>query len=641
MNLLKKYRQNKNHPIILIGGLLFTIVLLTTLSTNAREMAQEANSVPDGLTASGWNDIKSQIMASIPESQQAKVTASDGAADDHFGYSVAVSGDTAVIGARGNDDNGSYSGSAYIFTRSGSTWSQQAKLTASDGAADDYFGQSVAVSGDTVVIGAWGDGDDGFRSGSAYIFTRSGNTWSQQAKLTASDGAAEDYFGYFVAISGDTAVIGAWGDDDSGSAYIFTRSGSTWSQQAKLIASDAAADDVFGTSVAASGDTVIIGASRDDDNGNSSGSAYIFTRSGSTWSQQAKLTANDGAADDIFGISVAVSGDTAVIGAYGDDDNGNYSGSAYIFTRSGSTWSQQAKLTASDGAADDFFGRSVAVSEDTAIISANGNDDNGSHSGAAYIFIRSGNTWSQQTKLTASDAAAIDNFGTSVAVNGDTAVIGAYLDDDNGSAYVFATTPPAANNDTYSTPEDAPLTVISATGVISNDGGTLPLTVTVDSGVSNGSLTLASDGGFVYTPTLNFNGMDNFNYILNNGVLTDTAIVTITVTVVNDPPIAVDDAYSTAKNVTLNQLALGVLENDTDAELDGLTAILDVDVTNGTLTLSGDGSFTYIPTANFCGVDSFTYHAYDGVVYSNVVTVTLNVTCDPTYAVYLPVIMNP
>jgi len=427
-------------------------------------------------------------------SQQAKLTASDAAADDRFGASVAVDGDTAVIGAYRDDDGGADSGAAYVFIRSGTTWSQQAKLTASDAAADDQFGRSVAVDGDTAVIGAHRDDDSATNSGSAYVFTRSGTTWSQQAKLTASDAAANDYFGKSVAVDGNTAVIGAYGDDanggtDSGSAYVFTRSGTAWSQQAKMTASDAAANDWFGYSVAVSGDTAVIGVPFDDnDSGTDSGSAYVFVRSGTTWNQQAKLTASDAAAGDNFGWSVAVSGDTAVIGANGDDDGGNSSGAAYVFVRNGTTWSQQAKLTANDAAANDWFGSSVAVDGNTAVIGAYYNDDGGTDSGSAYVFTRSGTVWSQQAKLTASDAAAGDNFGVSVAVDGDTAVIGAYRDDDNGansgSAYVFTrssatwsqqaklTAGDAAANDRfgYSVAVNGDTAVIGA--VWDDDGGT-------------------------------------------------------------------------------------------------------------------------------------------------------------------------
>jgi hypothetical protein len=400
---------------------------------------------------------------------EAKLTADDAAADDRFGYSVAISGDTAVIGAYNDDDSGDSSGSAYVFVRDGTTWSQQAKLTASDAAAGDYFGYSVAISGDTAVIGADRNNDAGDLSGSAYVFLRSGTTWSQQYKLTASDAAAEDYFGWSVAVSGDTAVIGAIGDDDagdfSGSAYVFLRSGTTWSQQQKLTATDAAEGDEFGFSVAVSSDTAVIGAHQNDDAGDSSGSAYVFVRSGTAWSQQTKLTAGDAAANDKFGYSVAISGDTAIIGACYDENGGIISGSAYVFAHSVTTWSQQAKLTASDAAAGDYFGVSVAISGDKAVIGAHCNDDAGTDSGSAYVFARSVTTWNQNYKLTASDAAANDAFGYSVATSGDMLVIGAFGDDDggsnSGSAYVYReVTPPGSATVTCTvTPELLSLTV--------------------------------------------------------------------------------------------------------------------------------------------------------------------------------------
>ncbi len=397
--------------------------------------------VPDQVAATN-------LLAIAPWMQQEKLTASDSAAGDDFGWAMMVDGDTVVIGARLDDDGGKNSGSAYVFVRSGNSWSQQAKLTASDAAADDVFGTSVALSGDTVVIGASRNDDNGVSSGSAYVFVRSGSNWSQQVKLTAGDAASGDYFGTSVAVLGDTAIIGAYrndgGSDTSGSVYVFVRSGSSWSLQAKLSADDAATDDFFGTSVAVSGDTVVIGASGNDDSGNYSGSAYVFVRSGSSWSQQAKLTADDAAAEDWFGRKVAVSGDTIIIGVNQDDDDGVSSGSAYVFVRSGSSWSQQAKLTADDAAAYDYFGRSVAVSGDTAIIGASGDDDGGNWSGSAYVFVRSGSSWGQQAKLIADDIAEDDRFGYSVAVDGNTVLIGAIQDDDggsdSGSAYTFTIT---------------------------------------------------------------------------------------------------------------------------------------------------------------------------------------------------------
>jgi len=368
--------------------------------------------------------------------EEAKLIAAlDGESDDTFGWSVSVDGDTAVIGAPYSYD-GFNSGSAYMFTRSGGTWTQQAKLNATDGAGGKKFGYSVSVDGDTAVIGANGDKYAGSDSGSAYVFTRSGGTWTQQAKLIATDGAEYDYFGVSVSVDGDTAIIGTLGN----SAYMFTRSGGTWTQQAKLNATDGAAGDRFGVSVSVDGDTAVIGAYFDDDKGLDSGSAYVFTRSGTTWTQQAKLNATDGAAGDYFGRSVSVDGDTAVIGAYHDDDAGSISGSAYVFTRSGGTWMHQAKLNATDGAEFDWFGYSVSVDGNTAVISANRDDDAGSNSGSAYVFTRSGITWTQQAKLNATDGAAGDYFGASVSVDGDTVVIGAPYDDgsNSGSAYVYS-----------------------------------------------------------------------------------------------------------------------------------------------------------------------------------------------------------
>jgi hypothetical protein len=374
-------------------------------------------------------------------SQEAALTASDAAIDDFFGGAVSISGDTVIVGALGDDDAGSRSGSAYIFTRTDGVWSQQAKLTADDAAAEDLFGISVSVSGDTAVVGAYQDSDAGSDSGSAYVFTRSNGAWSQQAKLTASDASANDWFGYSVSVSISTIIIGAYGDDDggdrSGSAYVFTRSGSIWSQETKLTASDAAEDDGFGLSVSVSGGTAIIGAFGDSDSGLRSGSAYVFTRFPGGWTEQAKLSASDGQRDDQFGSSVSVSGNTVIIGALGDDDAGDRSGSAYVFTRSDGVWSQQDKIIGADTIDLDFFGDSVAVSGDKAVVGAPEDDDAGNATGSVYVFTRSGGIWSQQAKFATTDTAADDEFGYSVAISGNTAVIGAIGDN---SAYVYTRT---------------------------------------------------------------------------------------------------------------------------------------------------------------------------------------------------------
>ena len=392
--------------------------------------------------------------------QQAKIQASDAQADDYFGDGVSISGDgnTAIVGAHIEDTGGSNAGSAYIFTRSGTSWSQQAKIGASDAQATGFFGHSVSISsdGNTAIVGAHGD-DSGSLSntGAAYIFTRSGSTWSQQAKIRASDRQATDYFGFNVSISGDgnTVIVGAYREDttatDAGSAYIFTRSGTTWSQQAIIQSSDVQAGDYFGHSVSISsdGNTAIVGASREDTTATDAGSAYIFTRSGTSWSQQAKIQASDAQATDYFGFNVSISsdGNTVIVGAYFEDTSGTDAGAAYIFTRSGTTWSQQAKIQASDAEASDRFGFEVSISGDgnMAIVGAYNEDTSGTDAGAAYVFTRSGTTWSQQAKIQASDAQADDNFGRAVSISddGDTAIVGAYNEDTTasnaGAAYIF------------------------------------------------------------------------------------------------------------------------------------------------------------------------------------------------------------
>lgn len=377
-----------------------------------------------------WNEIK-------------KLLASDGEHDDQFGGKVSVDGNTVLIGAP-YENNGS--GSTYVFIHTGATWTQQAKLIASDWVWGDTFGLAVSLDGDTALIGAPHNADNGLNSGSAYVFIRTGTTWTQQAKLLPPDGGEDDIFGASVSLSGDSALIGAWNDDDnginSGSVYVFTRTGTTWTQQAKLIASDGATQDCFGHSVSLNSNTALIGAEQDDDNGELSGSAFVFIRTGSTWIQQAKLLASDGVASARFGGYVSLSGDTALIGAWADDDIVTNSGSAYIFTRIGTIWTQQAKLLASDGAVGDFFGMSVWLDGGTtALIGAYYDDDNGADSGSAYIFTRTGTTWIQQAKLLPSDGAAGDFFGGSVSLSGDSTIIGSCADDDNGrssgSAYVF------------------------------------------------------------------------------------------------------------------------------------------------------------------------------------------------------------
>jgi hypothetical protein len=371
--------------------------------------------------------------------ETAKFNASDGVLSDHLGVSVALDGDYALLGASGDDDNGDSSGSAYIFKRTSTGWEQEDKLLPSDGAEYDNFGSAVSISGDYAVVGT----EDHATFGAVYIFKRDDTNWYQHAKLIDSDPVIYDYFGRSVSIEGEYLAVGAGSDDvqgvlGAGSVSIFKRNDTAWTLETKLVASDRQFDDRLGCSVSIYGVYAIGGAPYDDDNGDNSGSAYVFKRNDTGWTQMAKLLPTDGEKWDMFGNSVSINEDYAVVGSVGDDDNGDYSGAAYIFKRGGTTWYQHAKLTASDATEDAHFGESVSINGDTIIIGAHYDDDNGDNSGSAYVFKRVGTTWTEEAKLIASDGTPYDYFGKSVSTDGDYALVGSYSDDNGkGAGYVF------------------------------------------------------------------------------------------------------------------------------------------------------------------------------------------------------------
>ncbi len=377
-------------------------------------------------------------MANIDPITAQRILAGDNANGDRFGYSVSIDGDTAVIGAPFKNliPVAGY-GAVYVFTRSGGVWSQSQKIIYSGDShfvGDDRFGWSVSLLGDVLVVGDPYDDDNGVNSGSAYVFTRSNGSWSYSAELPISDGVAYAGFGHSVSISGSTVVVGAYADDDkggySGSAYIFERSGANWPLQQKITASDGAQYDNFGYSVVVSGDTAAIGAPSDDDGNTNAGSVYIFTRSGTIWSQQTKLSRLDPLGPRNFGKSVSLSGNTVITGA-----NGSGAGAAYVFTGGGAVWAQQAKLIASDAVSGDNFGLSVSIDGDIALVGSYKDD---SSTGAAYIYTRSGTTWSQQSKLVPINTPGYSPyFGCAVSLSGEDAVVGAYGDAGTGAVYCY------------------------------------------------------------------------------------------------------------------------------------------------------------------------------------------------------------
>ena len=358
-----------------------------------------------------------------------KVTASDGTANSYFGSAAALNGSTALIGADGDN---SFQGAAYLFTKSNGSWSQGQKLTASDGLPGDEFGYRVVLANDTLLVGAFTATVGGNASqGAAYLFTESNGTWSESQKLTASDGGLFDNFGASVALDGSTLVVGAngatvGGNAAQGAVYVFTESNGTWTQTQKLTANDGAAYDNFGLSVALKGSTILVGSPQAAIGGNAGqGALYVFAESNGTWTQVQKLTASDGAANSSFGESVALNGSTALIGANNATVNGHsFQGAAYIFSESNGTWSQVQKLTASDGAANSNFGSAVALNGSTALIGADGSTVGGNtYQGKAYLFIESGGNWSQSDTFIASDGAVDDYFGAALAWDGVTALI--------------------------------------------------------------------------------------------------------------------------------------------------------------------------------------------------------------------------
>lgn len=384
-------------------------------------------------------------ISDVHEDEQ--LIGSMGSAGDQCGWSVSIDGNYAIVGTPfSNEGSNTQQGAAYIYFNNGNTWIEQERITASDGDWEDSFGYAVSIDGDYAMIGAAGDGNF---QGSAYIFHRTNGNWTQQAKLTANDGEALDYFGYSVSISESYAIVGAvfdniGGNINQGSAYMYVREGSTWSQQAKLTSSDGAGGDYFGRAVSIDGEYAVVGSERATVGMVRTGAAYVFQQSGSTWSQQAKLIANDGEALDYFGYAVDISDNTVIIGAIGDDyDSNDQRGSAYIFERFINTWSQEAKLIIQDGGSDDYFGTTVSIRDDYAVVGLQNNPSGIVLSGDAYIFKKSGDNWNEKVKLSGSDEYGPQEFGSSVSISSSHIIVGSPgktvgANVGQGAAYIFS-----------------------------------------------------------------------------------------------------------------------------------------------------------------------------------------------------------
>jgi hypothetical protein len=414
----------------------------------------------EGFDGVEWHSFTESNFASSPiwgqpiisSMEDDKLNAANPSSSDFFGYAVSVSGSTAVIGTYLDDDAGIDAGCAYVFEKSGGLWVETAKLTASDAVNSHWFGYSVAISNDDIVVGAYRDNGD---QGAAYVFESPMGGWTsmtETAKITASDGAGGDKFGFSVAINNDEIAIGASEDDDngvnSGSAYVFKRPMGGWismTETAKLVSSDGNGSDLFGYSISISDNTILVGAYLQDQIGVDAGAAYIFEKQPGGWvsgDEDAKLTASDGSGGDWFGYSVSISGDDVIVGAYGDNSE---KGSAYIFEKPAGNWittSISSKLDAEDGADDDRFGYSVAISNGIAVVGAPYNDNPNLDQGSAYIFQKNGIGWNHRLgvfTLQTSDGVTDDRAGWSVSISGNSIFSGAFSSTgfDHGAVYVY------------------------------------------------------------------------------------------------------------------------------------------------------------------------------------------------------------
>ncbi|MFT4542214.1 MAG: hypothetical protein ACI835_004681 [Planctomycetota bacterium] len=392
-------------------------------------------------------------LGAAQSTEQAVLRASDAATASELGDSAAISGNRAIVGAPADGHSGvTEAGSAYVYARTGVEWLQDAKLVASDASMPDQggvlFGASVAMSSDTLLVGTPRNDHSGFvDAGAVYVFVHDGANWIEQAKLTASDAATSDGLGVSVALEGNTAIVGATrgGASGAGAVYVFQRSATTWSEQAKLIASDNQSGSNFGSCVAIDGETFVSGSAMLDHSGlSNSGAVYVFSRAAGVWTEQARLVAPDAERNDHLGASVSISGVTIVAGADGDDYAGNVNaGSARVFVGSGANWTEEATLTGSSIGTSDRFGRSVSLSGNQVGVGADRDGHTGgAEAGSAFMFRRNGTVWTEELIVRAADTAATDHFGASVSFDGQNLLVGSPWNDiscltNSGSAYVY------------------------------------------------------------------------------------------------------------------------------------------------------------------------------------------------------------
>lgn len=373
------------------------------------------------------------------------LTAGDAAPNARFGYSVAIDGERALVGADTDDERGAEAGAAYLFEFDGERWRQVAKLTADDAGPGDRFGDVVALDEGYAVVGARRSDSRGSETGAVYVFAEEGGRWRQIQKLVPDDGEANDRFGRGIAVEGDRALVGARRNDaggkDAGAAYVFERYGDRWVQTQKLTAGDADPDDRFGRVVALDASRALVGTRLDDERAPDAGAVYVFETVGGRWRQTQKLVAEDGDSGDNFGDAVSLGGDQLLVGASRDDESAEDGGAVYSFAFDAGEWRPAQKLAPADPAPGTRFGSAVAHQRQVAVVGAQHDSERARDAGAVFVFQRDENRWRQHQKLTATDPSPDGRFGSAVALDGDRILVGAVSDDaavtNGGAVYVF------------------------------------------------------------------------------------------------------------------------------------------------------------------------------------------------------------
>ena len=361
------------------------------------------------------------IMAYDVNSQQLFLGPSTKQPAAAFGYSISHTDLWLIAGAKDDTTQAGRTGAAYFFKYENDVWVEKQKVGPDNGADGDFFGISVSIYGNYAIVGSNGNDAQGINAGAVFVYKNEDDLWIYKQKLMPHAGSGFDEFGIGVSIAKELIVVGAYSDAEngpfSGAAYIYSLVDDNWLEDDKVLPDDGASDDKFGRSVDTDGERVIVCGVLNDDQGEDSGSAYIFSKSGDTWQQEAKLLAPDGSANDRFGRSVGIDHEYAAVGAVLDDDNGNSSGSVYVYHDEANGWQMQQKIIAGDGQAEDFFGYSLSLADRYLIVGAHNDDDFGMNSGSAYLFSRTGVSWTQIEKYHADDSQEGDNYGESVFID--------------------------------------------------------------------------------------------------------------------------------------------------------------------------------------------------------------------------------